>query len=300
MIHTQITRPRLGSVRTVGVICAVLWMTIGSALAQTPRPYVTEPVTFPSTGGLKIGALLGRPEGKGPFPAYISNHGSMTLQDAGKGLWTSLTPGSLSDTLARKGYVVLLVARRGYRGSEGTSTTYSTNLTSRMEGKSAAEVMRGAGLEADDVVAALEYLLALPYVDKERVAVGGVSLGGLVSVMAVAREPRFKALISMAGGYRQSGRGGADEAWPLVETVWKRSAARITVPTLILWSKNDMRVTVEVGEALEKDLKDAGRPVQMKVYPSFDTDGHTLFSNAKGYPIYVADAVSFLDAQLNR
>jgi dipeptidyl aminopeptidase/acylaminoacyl peptidase len=47
-----------------------------------------------------------------------------------------------------------------------------------MEGKSAAEVMRGAGREADDVIAALEYLLALPYVDKERVAVGGVSLGG--------------------------------------------------------------------------------------------------------------------------
>jgi cephalosporin-C deacetylase-like acetyl esterase len=56
-------------------------------------------------------------------------------------------------------------------------------------------------------------------VDKERVAVGGVSLGGLVSVMAVAREPRF-------------------------------------------W--------------------------------------HTLFSNPKGFPIFVPDAVSFLDAQLNR
>lgn len=67
-----------------------------------------------------------------------------------------------------------------------------------MEGKSAAEVIRGAGLVADDVIAALEYLLGLPYVDKERVAVGGVSLGGLVSVMAVPREPRFKALISMA------------------------------------------------------------------------------------------------------
>ena len=290
----------LASARTVGWICVVLWMTVGSALAQTPQPYVTTQVTFPSSGGLKIGALLGHPEGKGPFPAYISNHGSMTLQDAGKDLWTSFAPGSLADTLARKGYVVLLVARRGYRGSEGTSTTYSTNLTSRMEGKSAAEVMRGAGQEADDVIAALEYLLTLPYVDKDRVAVGGVSLGGLVSVMAVAREPRFKALISMAGGYRQSGRGGADEAWPLVEAVWKRSAKTATIPTLILWSKNDMRVTVEVGEALEKALKDAGRPVQMKVYPSFDTDGHTLFSNAKGYPIYVADAVSFLDAQLNR
>jgi hypothetical protein len=38
----------------------------------------------------------------------------------------------------------------------------------------------------------------------------------------------------------------------------------------------------------------------MKVYPGFDTDGHTLFSNPKGFPIFVPDAVSFLDAQLNR
>jgi dienelactone hydrolase len=80
----------------------------------------------------------------------------------------------------------------------------------------------------------------------------------------------------------------------------KRSAATITIRTLILWSKNDMRVTLEVGEALEKALRQASRPVQMEVYPSFDTDGPTLFSNAKGYPIYVPDAVSFLDAQLNR
>jgi len=45
-----------------------------------------------------------------------------------------------------------------------------------------------------------------------------------------------------------------------VEAAWKRSAATITIPTLILWSKNDARVTAEVGEALEKALKDAGRP----------------------------------------
>ena len=38
----------------------------------------------------------------------------------------------------------------------------------------------------------------------------------------------------------------------------------------------------------------------MKVYPGLDTDGHTLFSNPKGLPIFVPDAVSSLDAQLNR
>jgi dienelactone hydrolase len=211
------------------LIGAAVCLAGSPALAQAP-PYLTEQVSFASSGGLRIGALLGRPPGSGVFPAYISNHGSMTLQDAGKALWTSINPGSLTDTLVRKGYVVLIVARRGYRGSEGTTTTYTTNLTSRMAGKSAAGVMQSAEAEADDVIAALEYLLTLPCVDKERVAVGGVSLGGLVSVMAVAREPRFRALITMAGGYRQSGRGGADEAWPLVEATWQRAAARINIP----------------------------------------------------------------------
>jgi hypothetical protein len=34
--------------------------------------------------------------------------------------------------------------------------------------------------------------------------------------------------VSMAGGYRQTRRArpGADEAWPYVEAIWKKSAAR--------------------------------------------------------------------------
>src|SRR5262245_55414437 len=64
----------------------------------------------------------------------------------------------------------------------------------------------------------------------------------------------------MAGGYTQSGRGGADEAWPLVEATWKRSAPRIDAATLILWAKNDNSVMVEVGEALQEALSRAGKP----------------------------------------
>ena len=172
-------------------------------------PYVTQQVSFAS-GELKIRALLGRPAGAGPFPAYISNHGSMTVQDAARGPWTSIVPGSTGDALARQGYVVLVVARRGHRGSEGTTTTYSTNLTSRAYGKRASDVMRGAEAEADDVIAALDYLQGLPFVDRDRIAVGGVSLGGLVSVMAAARDRRFRALISIGrrlSADRESRRG---------------------------------------------------------------------------------------------
>jgi dienelactone hydrolase len=287
-------------VKTVQLALVLLLGWTGSAPAQPSDAYITEVVTIPS-GGLKLRALLGRPKGEGPFPAYIQNHGSMTIQEASRNPWTHITKDSLSDTLARNGYVVLLLARRGYKGSEGAASTYTQNQTSGgYSGRRAVDVMRGAEEEVGDVIAALDYLLTLPYVDKERVGVGGVSLGGLVSVMAAARDPRFKALISMAGGYRQSGQGGVDEAWGPLRSIWEDAARRIQLPVLILWAKNDMLLERDVGRELEKDLRLAGKRVEMTVYPEFQQNGHYLFSRPEGYPLFVPDAMRFLDRHLKR
>jgi dienelactone hydrolase len=285
----------------VFLFVAVLSLTwIGGAAAQPADPPTIEIVTVPS-GGLKLRGLLGRPNGNGPFPAYIQNHGYMTIQEASSNPWTRITKDSLPDTLARNGYVVLVLARRGYKGSEGAASTYTQSQTSGgYSGRRAAEVMHGAEEEAGDVIAALEYLLTLPYVDKDRVGVGGVSLGGLVSVIAAARDPRFKALISMAGGYRQSGQGGVDEAWGPLQGVWENAARRIQVPVLILWSKNDMLLELDVGRELEKDLRRAGKRVEMTVYPAFQQNGHYLFTRVEGYPVFVPDAMRFLDQTLKR
>lgn len=278
----------------------VLLVWPSSGAAQSVAPYATEIVSIPS-GSLKLRGVLGRPAGSGPFPAYISNHGSMTVQEASRNPWTVITKGSLGDTLARQGFVALALARRGYKGSEGAASTYSQNQTSGgYSGRRAADVMRGAEEEAGDVVAALEYLLTLPFVDPDRVGVGGVSLGGLVSIMAAARDARFKAVISMAGGYRQSGQGGVDEGWPLVQGVWKNGAQTIRAPVLILWSKNDMMLHEDEGRQLEKELRRLGKSVEMKVYPAFRDNGHFLFTRAEGYPVYVPDAVSFLEIHLKR
>ncbi len=285
-----------------------IFLLAAALLLACPRPadaeasdaYLTEVVTIPS-GGLKLRGLLARPTGDGPFPVYIQNHGSMTIEEARRSPWTSIARDSLSDTLARNGYVVLLLARRGYKGSEGIASTYTQNEASLADrDRSAAEVMRGAEEETGDVIAALDYLSSLPYVDKERVGVGGVSLGGLVSVMAAARDPRFKALISMAGGYRQGGHRGVDEAWGPLQGIWEESARRIHVPVLILWSKNDILLERDVGRELEKDLRLAGKRVEMTVYPEFQQNGHYLFSRPEGYPLFVPDAMRFLDRHLKR
>jgi dienelactone hydrolase len=287
-------------VKTVLLALVLLLGGTGNAPAQPSDVYITEVVTIPS-GGLKLRALLGRPRGDGPFPAYIQNHGSMTIQEASRNPWTHITKDSLPDTLARNGYVVLLLARRGYKGSEGAASTYTQNQTSgRYSGRRAVDVMRGAEEEVGDVIAALDYLLTLPHVDKEHVGVGGVSLGGLVSVMAAARDPRFKALISMAGGYRQSGQGGVDEAWGPLQGIWENAARRIQAPVLILWAKNDMLLERDVGRELEKDLRLAGKRVEMTIYPEFQQNGHYLFSRPEGYPLFVPDAMRFLDRHLKR
>jgi dienelactone hydrolase len=85
-----------------------------------------------------------------------------------------------------------------------------------------------------------------------------------------------------------------------VHAVRKRGAERIDASVLILWSKNDTTLEEDAGRQLEKELRRAGKSVEMKVYPAFRENGHYLFSRAEAYPVYVPDAVSFLDSHLKR
>ena len=288
--------------RAFRAACVGLLVALITIQARQSEAYVTEVVTIPS-GTVKLRALLGRPEGAGPFPAYIHNHGSMTFMQAHGGPWpTSIAQGSLPDILAHDGYVVLVLYRRGHKGSEGTTSTYSGIMASGgYNDRIASDIMRGAEAETGDVIAALEYLRGQPYVDRDRVAVGGHSLGGFVSVMAATRDPRFAALISMAGGISWYSRaGGFDEARPLVNGVWKEAARRVRISVLILWSENDMNLNEAVGRELEKELRRAGKSVDMKVYPPFQQNGHFIFNRAEGYPVFVPDVVRFLDSHLRR
>ena len=282
-------------------VCVALLTALISFPAQPGEGYVTEVVTI-SSGDIKLRALLGRPEGAGPFPAYIHNHGSMTFEQAHSAPWpSSIAKGSLPDALVRDGYVVLVLYRRGHKGSEGTTSTYSENMISGgNRDRIATDIMRGAEEEAEDVIAALEYLRRLSYVDQDRVAVGGHSLGGLVSVMAASRDRRFAALITMAGGIRWERQGGFDTARPLVQGVWKDAARQLRIPVLILWSANDTSLNEIVGRELEMELRRAGKSVEMKVYPPFQQNGHFLFNRAEGYPIFAPDVVRFLDSHLQR
>ena len=241
-------------------------------------PYGFQQISF-RTGRLRIGALLTRPRGSGPFPAYIHNHGAMTRERASGPLWSF--PERIDLDLVRAGYVVLGPARRGYLGSEGWTTTYWVTGSSLRAG----DVINGAYEEAADVIAAFRYLSECPFVDSKRIAIGGHSVGGLVTIIAGAQLQNVGAIVSINGGITWT-EGGVQTGYPAVTTVWHREGRRIRTPVLLLHGKDDTVVIPDLSRELGEVLRRQGTPVELKLY----TGGHHYFPTV--------ELIEFLDKYL--
>jgi len=237
--------------------------------------YESAQIAFASDG-LKIGALLTKPRGAGPFPVYVHNHGAMTWQQAAGPLWQAA--GAIDSRLATAGYVVLRLARRGYLGSEGVSMTYWV----RESRHTVADVINGAYEEARDVEAAVEYLADCSFVDRRRIAIGGHSVGGLVSVIAAAKQSGLAAVVSVNGGITWT-QNGIQQGFPAVGAVWRAEAEHLTAPLLLLHGQDDTVVTPQLSRELAELLQQRSAPVTLKIFPG----DHSVFP--------IDEVVKFLD-----
>src|SRR4051794_8224718 len=91
-----------------GATLAALWL----ALAAGGAPFGKDRVTFPS-GKLALAGYVYKPEGPGPFPTLIWNHGS-EKDPAGRGQFDAIAA-----IFVPAGYAVFAPVRRGHGGSEG-------------------------------------------------------------------------------------------------------------------------------------------------------------------------------------
>jgi dienelactone hydrolase len=125
----------------------------------------------------------------------------------------------------------------------------------------------------DDVLAGLEYLLGLDYVDRNRIAMMGFSRGGALTFMAAARAVPIKAAVIMA-----SANPPPESGFTL------RDAVNIRVPVLLLVARNDTgprktmgQNTLEGMRRMSAALTAAGNTPKMIVYPPYNGDGHEMF-----------------------
>jgi dienelactone hydrolase len=256
----------------------LLWIVAAGALAAPP-----EEVTFPS-GKLELHGFLFRPEGSGPFPAILYNHGSEEK------------PGpkpELGRLFSGSGYVFFVPHRRGHGRSPRDATVNA------LYAQGTGGVVTLHELHLEDQLAALAFLKRLDGVDPERIAVAGCSYGGIQTVLAVEvnalRGLGLRAAVDFAGG-AQTWRNSFQLRQRMLDAIGKA-----TIPVMFVQAQNDY--DTGPSYALGKVLEKAGKPHKVSIYPPYGTsvrEGHGEFCSRGGASVWGADVLAFLAESMKR
>jgi dipeptidyl-peptidase-4 len=164
------------------------------------------------------------------------------------------TGGPVWERFLQEGFVVVVGDYRGgnFDATSAPSDTYVTAI--------------------DDGVAVVDYVKGLPYVDRSRVSLYGVSLGGNLVMYLVARIPDIHRAVLGApapmwflGIRRPTDRGGSPFGDAQIDpAVAGTNIAPIRTPLLILVGTADR--LQGVANTLYEELTRAGKQVRMEVY----------------------------------
>jgi dienelactone hydrolase len=219
----------------------------------------------------KLAATEYRPEGEGPFPLVVINHGS-PRSAADRASFTAKYKAQ-SEALAGKGFVVINPLRRGYGKSDGpwAEDYFSCTNPNYFE----------AGLEtAKDIAAAIEYAKSKPYIDAKRIVLVGQSAGGFgVLALASLRPEGVLGVVNFAGGRGSRAPNDVCNPGRLVDA-FARYAGTTQVPMLWFYSENDGYFGPELAQRLFQAYRDKGVDVKFIGLPPFGKDGHSYFSAA--------------------
>lgn len=218
----------------------------------------------------KLESLIVRPPGDGPFPLAVIAHGA-PRDVAQRGRFAVSSLGPQADEMARRGWAVAVVLRRGY----GTST---------------GDVVEGAGPcgrpnyvaagreGAKDLRAAVESLRAQPFVDASRILIVGVSAGGFAALATAADPPEgLRAVISFAGGRGSPSPGVVCEDYALVRA-FSAFGETARVPALWVYAENDSYFSPGLAQRFYDAFTAGGGRAELIVVGPFGDDGHSLFS----------------------
>src|SRR5258708_36172672 len=151
-------------------VCASLALVVFSAFIVA----AADDVNFPS-GKLTLHGVVFKPEGTGPFPAVLYNHGSAP------GMLSKEAFDALGPAFAAHGWVFFGPYRRG-QGLSANAGPYimdAINVAVKKGGIAAGAAVMVRLLQTDhldDQMAALAWLRTQPYVDPKRIALAGKAL----------------------------------------------------------------------------------------------------------------------------
>ncbi len=223
-----------------------------------------ESVHFKAPDGTEVQAFVTKPPDFVPgrrYPTILHIHGGPVGQF---GWGFDFKP----QYLAAQGYVVVEPNPRGStgRGEDFVRAIYQTwGIT-----------------DYDDLIAAVDHVIALGYADPDRLAVTGYSYGGYMTNVVITRTGRFKAAATGAGHSYIVANYGHDiyqkwynwelgPPWENREKYDRLSpllrAGNVTTPTIFLGGREDWNVPLLNAELFYQSLRTKGVPTELIVYP---------------------------------
>ncbi|MDI3340033.1 MAG: S9 family peptidase [Sphaerobacter sp.] len=231
-----------------------------------------ERISYPAEGGVEVGGWLLKPPGFDPsrrYPLILQIHGGP------HGMYGSVFFHEMQ-VLAARGYVVLMTNPRG-------STGYGQAFVSAAMGD-------WGGIDYRDIMAGVDYVLGLGFIDEQRLGVTGGSYGGYMTNWIVTQTDRFKAAVTQRSTCnRFSLFGTSDIAWSY--SPWEFGGTpfdnptlylerspithvkNVTTPILILHSEQDLRCPIEQAEQWFAALRYLGKEA---VFVRFPEESHGL------------------------
>jgi pimeloyl-ACP methyl ester carboxylesterase len=278
------------SLQAAAVVC-----TLATIVAAQVRPETV----IVHNDGVDLTAQLWKPQGAGPFPAILLNHGSGRSPEELKRFGPyEQNPEVLGPVFTRHGYLLLYLFRRGVGPSagQGANAVDLMNREAAAHGTAARNTLQMELLqnrEMGDARAALGLLRRLPGVDSRSIALIGHSFGGSLTILMAEREPDVKAVVVVsASGY----------SWdrsPELRDRLLAAVARIKAPVMFIHAANDF--STGSGKALSARMTALGKPNVLKIYPPFGRtveEGHDILH--LGVSIWEPDVVRFLNENLGR
>ena len=223
-----------------------------------------ELLTITTSDGVDLAAMLIRPHGFDPdrvYPAWVHVYGGPHAQQV-RDAWQG-SRGMWFQYLAQQGIVVLVVDNRIASG-KGVESTWP--------------VYRNFGeQELVDLVEAVDWLGAKPWVDAARIGLDGWSFGGYMTLYALTRSDRFRAGIA----------GGSVVDWRAYDSIYterymstpddnpdgykaasvRERAADLHGDLLLIHGTMDDNVHMQNTLQIAWDLQKAGKPFEMMLYP---------------------------------
>jgi carboxymethylenebutenolidase len=251
----------------------ILLVVVSTFCAQEAPPANAKLVSFSSSGRTLYGFLY-VPEGKGPFPAVLWNHGSEKRPG-----WQP----ELASFYNSHGFVFFLPHRRGQGRSPGPYIMDEIHA-----GGGPTVAVQAQQTANEDVVAAMNWLKTRPEVDTDRIVVSGCSFGGIQTLLTAEKGLGVRAFVAFAPAAQSWSNGSLDQ---MLENSVEHSKA----PVFILQAKNDY--STQPAAVLGKiAMAHGGRA---KIYPGFGKtpqEGHWGFATTSaGIAVWGEDVLQFID-----